>query len=195
MKIFVNKLCLILWFFISVLDKSFWYIRRSVQYQKLNYCGKNVFIGRYCHLTEGNISIHDDVYIGEGCRFQSIGSKIIIGNHVMFGPNVSIHGGDHRTDLIGKFMKEIDQSEKLPENDQDVIIEDDVWIGSSVIILKGVNIGEGSIIGAGSVVTRNVPPYSILVGTKTQKIFSRWSETDIAKHKLLIENRLSKKSV
>lgn len=109
----------------------------------------------------------------------------------MFGPNVSIHGGDHRKDLVGKYMKEIKLSEKLPINDQNVVIEDDVWVGGAAIILKGVRIGEGSIIGAGCVVTRNVPPYTILVGSKSQKCYSRWTEVEIALHKIIMASRRS----
>jgi acetyltransferase-like isoleucine patch superfamily enzyme len=101
----------------------------------------------------------------------------------MFGPNVSVHGGNHRHDIIGKYMIDIKLDEKLPENDQDVIIEDDCWIGTGAIILKGVTIGEGSIIGAGSVINKSVAPYSIVVGSKQQQIFSRFSSEEIKIHK------------
>ena len=47
----------------------------------------------------------------------------------MFGPNVTIRGGNHRTDVIGKHMYEIGTADKLPENDEDVHIEDGVWVG------------------------------------------------------------------
>ena len=79
-------------------------------------------------------------------------------------------------------MIEVTEDEKLPENDQDVIIEDDVWIGQNAIILKGVRVGEGSIIGAGSVVTKDVPPYTIHVGTHGIMEKPRFSQEDLAKH-------------
>ena len=81
----------------------------------------------------------------------------------MRAPGVVIRGA-HRYDLVGKTMIEVTEDERLPENDQDVIIEDDVWIGQNAIILKGVRVGEGSIIGAGSLVTKDVPLYTIHVG-------------------------------
>ncbi len=84
-------------------------------------------------------------------------------------------------------MISIKDCEKLPENDQDVIIEDDVWIGQNAIILKGVRIGEGSVIGAGSIVTKNVPPYTIHIGTHETKEWARFSEDDIIKHKMKIQ--------
>lgn len=82
----------------------------------------------------------------------------------MFGPNVTIRGGVHRIDIIGRNMVGVKESEKMPENDKDVFIDDDVWIGCNVTILKGVHIGRGAVIGAGSIVVKDVPPYTIHVG-------------------------------
>lgn len=74
----------------------------------------------------------------------------------MFGPNVSIVTGNHRIDVIGKYM--VDVKEKREIDDQSVVIEDDVWIGRGATILKGVTIGRGSVIGAGTIITKNVDP-------------------------------------
>lgn len=92
-----------------------------------------------------------------------------IGNHVNFGPNVTIMTGDHRIDLVGKYMSDIQGSEKLPENVQNIVIEDDVWIGTGAIILKDVTIGIGSVIAAGFIVTKDVLPYTIYISENKQK--------------------------
>lgn len=54
-----------------------------------------------------------------------------------------------------------------------IAIEDDCWLGHAVSVLDGVTIGQGSVIGAGSVVTKDIPPYSIAVGTPARVIRSR----------------------
>ena len=56
-----------------------------------------------------------------------------------------------------------------------IIVEDDVWIGSNCVILSGVKIGKGSIVGAGSVVTKDVEPYSIVGGSPAKLIKYRFS--------------------
>lgn len=82
----------------------------------------------------------------------------------MSGPRLTIVTGDHRFDIKDKYMDEVTVEEKLPKNDQSVVIEKDVWCGANVTILKGVTIGRGSIIGAGAVVTYNVGEYEVWGG-------------------------------
>ncbi|PQJ21097.1 DapH/DapD/GlmU-related protein [Tenacibaculum sp. SG-28] len=173
----------LLWIPFKVLEKIYWFLWRKEQLSNFQTVGNDVRISKGCFFHNKNISIGNKVYIGQKCRFQASLSHIFIGNNIMFGPEVSIHGGNHRTDLIGRFMIDIKLEEKLPENDEDIIIEDDVWIGARAIILKGVKIGQGSIIGAGVVVSKSIPPYSIITGNRSQKIRERWTEDQIKEHK------------
>jgi acetyltransferase-like isoleucine patch superfamily enzyme len=92
-------------------------------------------------------------------------------------------------------MADITEAEKLPENDLDVVIEDDVWIGTRAIILHGVTIGRGAIIGAGAVVTKNVPPYAIVGGVPAKIIKFRWDVATILWHEAALypqQQRLSR---
>lgn len=108
-----------------------------------------------------NITIGSNVSFGPRCLIYTTKSTLTIGSHVMFGPEVMIITGDHRFDIKDKYIDEITNNMKLPENDKPVLIEDDCWIGARATILKGVTISKGSIIAACAVVTKNVPPYSI----------------------------------
>ncbi len=132
-----------------------------------------------------NIIVGNNSIIGTRNVLMAGKARIIIGNYVMTGPEVMFISGNHRTDLIGEYMINVTNEMKLPENDQDIIVEDDVWIGARAIILKGVTIGEGSIIAAGAVVTKNVPPYSIYLGIG--KIKKRFTDEEIAIHKELLK--------
>ena len=128
-------------------------------------CGYNVYFSPLDSVfSYENLYVGNNVCIGYHADFISTRSKIIINDHVIFGPNVSIRGGDHRTDIVGCFIDEIKDCDKLPENDADVIFEGDNWIGMNSIILKGVTIGRGCIVAAGAVVSRDTPPYSIVGG-------------------------------
>lgn len=162
------------------------FIVMPIKKSMLGGCGKKVNIGRRSLLTYKNIYIGDNVSIGDSAMFLSTVAKVKIGNNVMFGPHVFIITGDHRIDFIGKYMIDIKEKEKLPENDMDVIVNNDVWIGANVIILKGVTIGEGSVIAAGSVVTKDVGPFSIYGGIPAKKIKDRFTTEQLIQHKRVL---------
>ena len=142
--------------------------------------GNIVFPGSF---TFNSISLGSRVYIGPEAFFWATKSEVFIGDDVTFGPRVSIFGGNHHFSEVGRYINEINEDEKPRSCDADVIVEDDCWIGASVIILKGVVIGEGSVIAAGSVVSRSIPPYSIVSGPSASVIKQRFTKMEIAKHK------------
>lgn len=155
--------------------------------------GRNFLFDPFGSYSYKTISVGDDVSLGRGAVLWATESSITIGSKVMFGPNVTIMGGDHNASKIGCFMS--DAHEKLPDNDLPVVIEDDVWVGAGAIILKGVTIGRGSIIAAGALVIRNVPPYSIIGGMPAKRLKVRWSCEEIISHEAKLyapEKRLSK---
>ena len=149
--------------------------------------GKNFVFDPNDSFSYSTISVGDYVFIGPGAKFSASVSSIIIGNKVMFGPNVTMMGGDHNTTQIGRFMYDV--HEKLPENDIPIVIEDDCWIGAGAIILKGVTIGTGTIVAAGAVVTRSTLPYSIVAGNPAHLIKMRFEGDELERHiKLLGES-------
>lgn len=152
-------------------------------------CGKNVTIGQNSYISKvENLFIGNRVYIGRELTVLNSLAKVHIGDHVMFGPRVTLITGDHRFDIIGKYMIDITNDMKKPSDDQDIIIDDDVWIGANSTVLKGVNIGKGSIISSGSVVTRNVQPYAIVGGIPAKLIRMRFNQDEIVRHEALLKN-------
>lgn len=92
--------------------------------------------------------------------------------------------GDHSIRKIG--IPICMNMEKEPGDDADIIIEDDVWIGANVTVLKGVTIGRGSVVGAGAVVIKNLPPYGIYGGVPAKMINIRFTIPQIIEHERLL---------
>jgi acetyltransferase-like isoleucine patch superfamily enzyme len=166
---FLKILSYIIDFSFKALNKIQMYIYKS----RFKSIGKNVnYSPADSYFIYKNISIGNDVYIAPKAFFFSAIAQIKIGNKVLFGPNVTIRGGIHPYYTAGRFLFDI--REKNPSDDQDVIIEDDVWVGTNVTILKGVKIGRGAVIAAGAVVTKSVKPYTIVGGVPAIKLTNRF---------------------
>lgn len=141
-----------------------------------------------------NIKVNNNVYIGPNSYITAINAKVIIKSWVVVGPYLYISTGDHRA-IPGRFTISITNKEKGEGFDGNVIIEEDVWIGARVTLLKGVTIGRGSIVAAGSVVTKDVPPYSVVGGVPAKFIKFKWDLETILYHESILyegEVRLKK---
>ncbi len=93
-------------------------------------------------------------------------ARIVIGSDVIIGPNVLVTAANYRF------------NDGRPIHDQamnaaDIVIGDDVWIGGGSIVLAGCKIGVGAVIGAGAVVTRDVPPFTVVAGVPARVIGQR----------------------
>lgn len=139
--------------------------------------------GDYTYRT---IHVGHDVHLGMRPTLNASRSTIRIGNKVMFGPEVTIRGGNHRIDLVGRFMVDVTDAEKRPEDDLGVVIEDDVWIGTRAIVVHGVTIGRGAVVGAGAVVTKSVLPYAIVAGAPAKIVRFRWDVETILRHEAIL---------
>ncbi|MBO8424776.1 MAG: sugar O-acetyltransferase [Firmicutes bacterium] len=107
-----------------------------------NWGGKHVRLGNYVY-ANFNLTLVDD-------------GNIDIGDNVMFAPNVTVITATHP---VLPALRE-----KGLQFNVDVKICNNVWIGAGAIIMPGITVGENSVVGAGSVVTKDVPPNTVVVG-------------------------------
>lgn len=128
-----------------------------------------------------NVSIGNRTYIGPRACLSATNAKIIFKGHASVGEDLTIHTGNHAR-IIGMYHNDITEVNKPQGYDKDVVIEEDVWIGSRVTILMGVTVGRGSTIAAGAVVNKDVPPYSIVGGVPAKFIKFQWSIDEIIDH-------------
>ncbi|MET0419860.1 MAG: acyltransferase [Actinoplanes sp.] len=128
------------------------------------------------------IEVGDNVDLGYRPILMAARARIRLGDNVMFGPEVTIRGGNHRVDQVGVPMIAVDKEPDDDTHDRGVTIGDDVWVGTRAVILHGVTIGRGAVIGAGAVVTRSVPPYAVAAGSPARVIRLRWPVETIQAH-------------
>ena len=107
-----------------------------------------------------NVFINRNVYI-------TVRANITIGDNVLIGLGVIINSGMHRYKNKDRLIR--DQGHEI----KPIIIGNDVWIGANAVIMPGVFIGDGSVIGADAIVTRSIPPYSVVVGIPARIIKER----------------------
>jgi len=160
----------------------------SVLYQTssiINALGKkdNIAIGNFCHIRGelflfghgGRIEMGDYCYLGFNSRIWSA-KNIKIGNRVLISHNCNIFDNDtHPLDPDARHQQFIDiittgHPKQIDLREEEVVIEDDVLIGANATVLKGVTLGKASIIGTGSLVTRNVPPYTVVAGNPARVV-------------------------
>lgn len=121
-------------------------------------------------LVNGSSSVTKNTYLGSNVNFNGIkvtgGGEVKIGDNFHSGPECLIITQNHN----------FDNGKAIPYDDtytfKDVIIKDNVWLGSRVIVLGGVTIGEGAIIQAGSCVVGDIPAYAI-AGGHPARVFSQ----------------------
>lgn len=110
------------------------------------------------------------VFVGHHCE---IGAQVRIGRYTMLAPHVTVVGDDHIFGVPGtplQFTGRPTQTE--------TVIEEDVWLGHGALVMRGVRIGRGAIVAARAVVTRDIPPYTVVAGVPARHVRHRFASPD-----------------
>jgi maltose O-acetyltransferase len=141
-------------------------IRYEICRHMFRSCGVGVNVEHGALIDSGaEIDIGDNSGIGLNAY---ITGPLVIGRDVVMGPSCTIIGMNHKTTRTDIPMIQQGYHPKVAP-----VIEDDVWIGANVTILPGKRIGTGSVVAAGAVVTRDVPPLSVVGGNPARVIRRR----------------------
>lgn len=157
------------------------------RYRKYPHVSINARLERGCKIyNPNNLIMEDDTNINAGGIVMNTRAKLIMKRGagaaiellVITGNHLSIPGLRKR-DVTDEIKDKYDSNHKC---DQDVIVEEDVWIGARVTLLAGVHVGRGAVVAAGAVVNKDVPPYAVVGGVPAKVISYRFNLDEIKKH-------------
>ena len=148
----------------------------SISYENISLINlkENSYIGNFTVISVNNydrskqvsyFELGNNSIIGELNNIRASGGSIIIGDNCLIAQNVSLIAANHKIDKNELIMKQEWDTTKTS-----IIIKNDVWIGSNVVVLPGITIENGAVIAAGSIVTKNVATNSIVAGTPAKHI-------------------------
>ena len=150
-------------------------------------CKFGIYNTIYNEVSLNEVTLGDFTYIAGNTNI----SKTTIGKFCSIGPYCKIGLGKHPTkDFVSThpvFFSTLKQAQVtfVDRNYFDefayIIIGNDVWLGANVIVVDGVKIGDGAIVAAGSVVTKDIPPYTIVGGVPAKIIKYRFEKEEIEK--------------
>jgi acetyltransferase-like isoleucine patch superfamily enzyme len=145
--------------------------------QNVSFAGKNEVPDR-CNFS-GKISVGYATTLGYNNFFVG---NIEIGKYCQIGADVAMHSTNHPMGYLSTYINKNlfnGELESLKEI-KNIKIGNDVWIGHNVIIVGNITVGNGAILAAGSVVTKDVPPYTIVAGVPAKPVRNRFSDSVIA---------------
>ena len=143
-------------------------LRRFLLKRIAESCGEGVHVKHGCYIGLGRkLRVGNGAQLGHNARIES---NVTIGDDVLMGPDVVIMTTSHAFENPDLPINRQGSLPTLP-----VVIGNDAWIGTRVVIMPGVTIGNGAVVGAGSIVTRDIPPFAIAAGNPARVIRQRGS--------------------
>lgn len=149
---------------------------------RLGFCGKNVTIRNLKGVPGRVLSrvfLYDNVVMKSFTMVSNSG-KLIVKQNSGASSGLVVITGNHQRVAGNLFISEA--LTHLHDEEKDVVIEEDVWLGYNVVLLAGVTVGRGATVGAGTVCVKSVPPYAIVMGNPAKVVGFNFTPEEIIEH-------------
>ncbi|MEY8611541.1 DapH/DapD/GlmU-related protein [Parabacteroides segnis] len=131
-----------------------------------------------------NVFMHDQTRIQGFSKIITYTGKFIMKKYSGAAPGLTVITGNHIPTVgIPHFKLAL---LRINESEKDVIVEEDVWLGANVTLLSGVTVGRGAVVGACCVISKDVPPYAVVVGNPFRIIASKFTIEEILDHEQIL---------
>lgn len=156
-------------------------------------------LGRYSVVKSNSSLVSRNMFIDDWCviqdrvNFISNKGKLIVKKYSVISSGCTIVPGAHRLTVGVPFY--LATTNHFNDDEGDIIIEEDCWIGAGSFLLPKCHIGRGAVVGAGSVVKKDIPPYAVVVGVPAKIIAVKFTLEQILKHEMILyppEDRMKK---
>lgn len=183
-----------------LIQRAFRKINLILENRKYKNLAPGVFIGPNIIVSvKDNLVMKEGASLEPGSLIMNINAKFIMGRWSGAGPNLTVITGNHMS-VIGKPLLLVNDEDKKTmdpdgRQDQDVILEDDVWLGTNVTLLNGVKVGRGAVVAAGTICRTKIPPYTIVAGNPAKVVGFRFTPDEVIEHEQKLyaeEERLDK---
>lgn len=157
--------------------------------------GKNVILrGPLNYISLRKVTLGDNTAIMPHFSMISAGGHFIMKRNSGTAKNLLVITGNHERILGEPVVKKGGTGRDIDEED-DIIVEEDVWIGANVTLCHGAHLSRGTTVGAGSVVRSKTPPYAIVIGNPAKIVGFNYTPDEIIEHEKKIypeSERISK---
>ena len=160
----------------------------------LGYKGKNVmFVFPSCISNPSLVYLHDYSRLQQRHTIYNHTGKFVLKEYSGASVDLLVVTGNHKPTVgIPQYLLALSQ---INDDERDVIVEEDVWIGARVTLLAGAHIGRGAVIGANTLINKEIPPYAVAVGSPAKIVAAKFTIDEILEHEKILypaERRFTK---
>ena len=144
-----------------------------------------------------SVFIEENTRIRSGISFINAPTeKVIIRKYSAIGPGTSFIPGNHTSTVgVPHFLLGLSH---INDKSKDIIVEEDCWVGTNVTLLAGAHLGRGCVVASGCIVSKEIPPYAVVVGTPQKIVAKKFDIDDIIEHEKVLykpEERMTRQQL